>query len=85
MYLFPVSAGLASTVAPRVVSWPLAAGVAASVALGHSLIPMGIGQRLAAACLLVWLGTVGWKLFRLHGKPQMVYQAVGNATNGHRS
>jgi len=80
MYLFPVSAGLASAAAPRAVSWPLAAGVASSVALGHSLIPMGIGQRLAAACLLVWLGTVGWKLFRLQNKPQMVYQAAHDAT-----
>ena len=85
MYLFPASTGLASTVAPRSVSWPLAAGVAASVALGHSLIPMGIGQRLAAACLLVWLGTVGWKLFRLQRKPQMIYQAAGKATNWDRS
>ncbi len=65
MYFFPTSAGRASIVAPRAVSWPLAAGVAASIALGESIIPMGIGQRLAAACLLVWLGIVGWKLFRL--------------------
>ena len=65
MYFFPTSAGRASVAAPRAVSWPLAAGVAVSIALGQSIIPMGIGQRLAAACLLVWLGIVGWKLFRL--------------------
>ncbi len=65
MYLFPTNAGRASLVGPRVVSWPLAAGLAASVALGHSVIPMGIGQRLAAACLLLWLGIAGWKLLRL--------------------
>jgi len=65
MYLFPASAGRGSLAAPRAVSWPLAAGVAVSVVLGHSVIPMGIGQRLAAACLLLWLGIVGWRLFRL--------------------
>jgi hypothetical protein len=65
MYLFPTSAGRASAAAPRAVSWPLAAGVAVSITLGQSVIPMGIGQRLAAACLLAWLGIVGWKLFRL--------------------
>lgn len=65
MYLFPTSAGRASVVAPRAVSWSLAAGVAASVALGGAVIPMGIAQRLAATCLLLWLGIVGWRLFRL--------------------
>ena len=64
MYLFPTSAGRASVSAPRAVSWSLAAGVAVSVVLGHSVLPMGIGQRLAAACLLIWLGIVGWRLFR---------------------
>ncbi len=65
MYLFPTSAGRASVAAPRAISWSLAAGVAVSVALGDSVIPMGIAQRLAAACLLLWLGIVGWRLFRL--------------------
>jgi hypothetical membrane protein len=64
MYLFPSGAGRASAAAPRAVSWPLAAGVALSVALGHSVLPMGIGQRLAAACLLVWLAILGWRLGR---------------------
>lgn len=64
MYLFPSSAGRASTAAPRAVSWSLAAGVAVSVALGHSVLPMGIGQRLAAACLLTWLAILGWRLGR---------------------
>ena len=58
-------AGRASVSAPRAVSWSLAAGVAVSVALGNSVIPMGIAQRLAAACLLLWLGIVGWRLCRL--------------------
>jgi len=65
MYLFPTSAGRASVAAPRAVSWSLAAGVAVSIALGDSVIPMGIAQRLAAACLLLWLGILGFRLFRL--------------------
>jgi len=65
MYLFPTYAGRASTAAPRAVSWPLAAGVAASIALGQLGMPMGISQRLAAACLLMWLGIAGWRLLRL--------------------
>lgn len=62
MYLFPAGAGRAATAAPRAVSWSLAAGVAVSVALGHSVLPMGIGQRLAAGCLLAWLVILGWRL-----------------------
>ena len=65
MYLFPSAAGRASAACPRTVSWPLAACVVAGVALGHSVIPMGTGQRVAAACLLLWLGIAGWKLPRL--------------------
>ena len=61
MYLFPSSAGPAAAVAPRAISWTLAAGVAASVALGHSLLPMGIGQRFSALCLVVWLIVLGWR------------------------
>jgi hypothetical protein len=62
MYLFPSAAGSAAAAAPRAISWTLAAGVVVSVALGHSLLPMGIGQRLAAACLITWLVVVGWRL-----------------------
>jgi len=64
MYLFPSSAGRASIAAPRTLSWTLATGIAASVALGD-LIPIGIGQRLAAGCLLVWLAVLPWRLPRL--------------------
>lgn len=64
MYLFPSCARRASFAAPRVVSWLTAAGVAVSVALGHSILPMGIGQRLAASLILLWLGIVGWRLSR---------------------
>ena len=65
MYLFPAMAGPASQIAPRTVSWGLAAGVAVSVALGHSVLPMGIGQRAAACFLLLWLTIVGWRLTRV--------------------
>ncbi len=65
MYLFPKEASRASAAAPRAFSWSLAAGVAVSVALGDYIVPMGIAQRLAAACLLLWLGFVGWRLIRL--------------------
>ena len=64
MYLFPSMAGRAIVRIPKAFSWVLAGGVAASVALGHSILPVGIGQRLAATCLLLWLGVVGWRLRR---------------------
>lgn len=64
MYLFPTGAGRASLAAPRAVSWSMAGGVAVSVALGHSVLPMGIGQRLAATCILLWLAILGWRLSR---------------------
>ena len=64
MYLFPTAAGRASQLVPRLVSWGLAAGVTVSVALGHSLLPMGIGQRAAACFLLLWLTIAGWRLSR---------------------
>jgi hypothetical membrane protein len=67
MYLFPSGAGRAAFAASRAISWSLAAGVAASVVLGHSVLPMGVGQRLAAACLLLWLGIVSWQLLRRPG------------------
>lgn len=61
MYLFPSSAGRAAAAAPRSISWSFAVGVAASVALGHSLLPMGISQRVAALFLLLWLIVLGWR------------------------
>jgi hypothetical protein len=64
MYLFPSTASRASFAAPRVISWTLAAGVAVSVGLGHSMLPIGIAQRLAASCLLLWLAILGWRLKR---------------------
>ena len=37
------------------VCWALGAGTAVAVALGQSMIPIGIAQRLAAGCILGWL------------------------------
>ena len=68
MYLFPAMAGRASRFAPRAISWTLAAGVAASVALGHSVVPMGIAQRAAACFLLSWLAVPGWRSIRGRGR-----------------
>ena len=67
IYLYPSLAGKAAALAPRAWSWTIAAAIASSVALGHSLIPMGIGQRMAALFLLVWIGALGWRLARLRG------------------
>jgi len=66
MYLFPSLAGGAAALAPKSLSWSFAAGVATSVALGHSIIPIGIGQRLAASFLLLWMLVLGMRL--LHAR-----------------
>ena len=63
MYLFPSMAGRAAALAPKSLSWSFAAGVAISVALGHSLVPIGIGQRLAASFLLLWMLVLGMRLW----------------------
>lgn len=64
MYLFPALGGPMARFAPRRLSWTCAVGVAASVALGHSMLPMGIAQRAAALFLLAWIAAVGWRLAR---------------------
>jgi hypothetical protein len=67
MYLLPSQApGLTSPLV-RGVSWALAAATALSVFAGHSLLPMGIGQRLAAGSVLLWLCFLGWQLIRRSG------------------
>ena len=68
MYLFPSLAGAAAKLAPKSISWPFAAGVAISVALGHSAVPMGIGQRLAATFLLLWILVLGLRLWHAGSK-----------------
>jgi hypothetical protein len=64
MYLFPSLAGRAAPLAPRAISWPLAAGVALGIVLGLSVVPMAVGQRVAALAMLAWLIIVGWRLTR---------------------
>jgi hypothetical protein len=68
MYLFPAMAGRAAAFAPRAVSWTAAAGLAASVALGHGMLPMGIAQRCAAAFLILWLTILAWRLATMKGE-----------------
>lgn len=62
MYSFPSAAGRAAAAAPRSLSWTLAAGVVAGIVLGLSVLPVGIGQRIAALCLTCWLAITGWRL-----------------------
>src|SRR5712692_8710533 len=68
MYLFPSLAGRAAALATKSISWSLAAAVAISVALGHSLVPMGIGQRLAATFLVLWILLLGLRLWHAGAK-----------------
>ena len=51
MYLLPASLPEYA----RPVSWSLAAATALAVVSGHLFAPMGIAQRVAAACILIWL------------------------------
>lgn len=46
----------------KAVSWGLAGGTALSVFLGHSVLPIGVGQRLAAACVVTWVCYAGARL-----------------------
>jgi hypothetical protein len=55
MYLVPRYVEAFSSVQGRLVSWGLAVGTALAVALGNNVLPIGIGQRMAAACILLWL------------------------------
>ena len=62
MYLFPRAAGSGANCVSKWFTWSMAAGVAGSVALSHSALPIGSGQRMASGFLLSWLGVVGWNL-----------------------
>jgi len=62
MYLLPSAAPDQLGGKAKVASWCLAGGTAFSVLLGHSMLPMGIGQRLAAACVVAWICFVGARL-----------------------
>lgn len=62
MYLLPSAAPDQFGRKAKVASWCLAAGTALSVFLGHSMFLMGIGQRLAAACVVAWICFAGARL-----------------------
>lgn len=48
----------------RMVSWGLMGLMVLAVLSGHLLLPMGIAQRLASACVLVWLVWTGLVLVK---------------------
>ena len=64
-YLLPRYVSAFRTPAHKLISWSLGAFTALSIALGQNLIPMGIGQRGAALCILAWLGWLGYRFMRL--------------------
>ncbi len=64
IYLFPSQVGGLAWRRLRAVCWLLAASAAISVALGQSLLPMGIAQRFATTSVVVWLCLMGWILLR---------------------
>lgn len=63
--LFSTHKGKAITFMSPLLSLLLAIGITLSVFLGHTLlVDIGIAQRLAASCLLLWFVTLGWKNFK---------------------
>lgn len=60
MYWLPTAAN--ATRSSRALSWGLLAVLAISVALGHTWLPMGIGQRIAASAMLIWMAMFSWQL-----------------------
>lgn len=66
MYLIPRL--VTAFQAPRAIAvcWGLGAGTALFVGLGQGPLPMGLAQRLAAACILLWLSWLA--IFNLRQK-----------------
>lgn len=64
MYLLPSVAPAQLGGKAKGLSWCLAGGTALSVFLGHSILPIGVGQRLATACIVIWLCFAGARLRR---------------------
>ena len=62
MYLLPSVAPAQFGGKAKGVSLCLAGGTALSVFLGHSILPIGVGQRLAAACVVTWICFTGARL-----------------------
>jgi hypothetical protein len=64
MYLLPSRAGRLRSRGLQVESWLLAAGTVASVVSVQGGVPLGVAQRLAVGCVLVWLCLLGRRLVR---------------------
>lgn len=62
MYLVPSVVPALFSGKAKGVSWCLPGGTALSVFLGHAILPIGVGQRLAAACIVTWLCFAGARL-----------------------
>lgn len=55
MYLTPRLIADFKRLVPMVVCWGLGTFTAVFVGMGHGVLPIGLAQRLAAMCLLLWL------------------------------
>jgi len=64
MYLAPSAAPVQFGGSATKICWSLAGTTAISVLLGHSMLPIGVAQRLAAACVVTWLCFAGTRLRR---------------------
>ena len=67
MYLLPRNVSAFNTPTHTLISWTLGACATTCVALGQNLAPVGIGQRGAALCILMWLVWIGYSLIRISG------------------
>jgi hypothetical protein len=67
MYLLPRTVSAFKTPTHTLISWTLGACTAACVVLGQKIIPVGIGQRGAALCILMWLVWIGYSLINIRG------------------
>jgi hypothetical protein len=62
MYLLPRNVPAFKTSVHKIISWASGAGTATFVALSQNIVPMGIGQRGATLCILIWLAWIGRSL-----------------------
>ncbi len=67
MYLLPREVSAFNSPTHRLISWTLGACTATFVALSQHIVPVGIGQRVAALCILMWLVWFGYTLIRIGG------------------
>lgn len=63
MYLFPSVIKNRTDSRNKWVSWCLACGTVVGVLLGQTVLPIGVGQRLAGACVVAWLYFTGMRLY----------------------